>query len=46
MSCKTILDDIQQSSQSVENEYNVLTLNRVQELNQRFDLDITNYFVS
>jgi hypothetical protein len=35
MSCKSSIDDIQQSAQTVENEYDIHLVNRTEELNQR-----------
>ncbi|CAF3652038.1 unnamed protein product [Rotaria sp. Silwood1] len=37
MSCKTSIDDIQQTAQTVENEYDIHVINRAQELNQRWE---------
>jgi len=37
MSCKTSIDDAQQLAQTIENEYDIHTTNRVQELNQRYN---------
>jgi hypothetical protein len=36
MSCKTSIDDIQQSAETVENEYDIHVINRAEELNQRY----------
>ena len=36
MSCKTSIDDIQQSAQTVETEYDIHVVNRAQELTQRY----------
>jgi hypothetical protein len=36
MSCKTSIDDIQQSAETVENEYDIHVVNHAQELNQRY----------
>jgi hypothetical protein len=40
MSCKTSIDDIQQSAQAIESEYDIYAVNRAQELNQRFEKTI------
>ncbi|CAF3869665.1 unnamed protein product [Rotaria sp. Silwood2] len=40
MSCKTSIDDIQQLAQTIENDYDIHTINRVQELNQRWEHSI------
>ncbi|CAF5003167.1 unnamed protein product, partial [Rotaria socialis] len=37
MSCKTSIDDIQQLSQTIENDYGINTINHVHELNQRWE---------
>ncbi|CAF4421882.1 unnamed protein product, partial [Rotaria magnacalcarata] len=37
MSCKTSIDDIQQLSKTIENDFDIHTINHVHELNQRFD---------
>ncbi|CAF3067164.1 unnamed protein product [Rotaria sp. Silwood2] len=42
MSCKTSIDDIQQSAQTVETEYDIHVVNRAQELNQRWEHSITS----
>lgn len=39
MSCKPSIDDIQQSAQSVETEYDIHIINRAEELNQRFEIN-------
>ena len=39
MSCKTSIDDIQQSAQTIEGEYDIHAINRVQELQQRYEED-------
>jgi len=36
MSCKASIDDVQQSAQTAENEYDIHVVNRAQELDQRF----------
>jgi CobQ-like glutamine amidotransferase family enzyme len=35
MSCKAAIDDVQQSAQTAENEYDIHVVNRAQELDQR-----------
>ncbi|CAF3539712.1 unnamed protein product [Rotaria sordida] len=40
MSCKTSIDEIQQLAQTIENEYDIHTTNRVQELSQRWEHSI------
>lgn len=37
MSCKPSIDDVQQSAQSLQNEYNIQLVNRAEELNQRYN---------
>ena len=36
MSCRTLVDDIQQLNRTIENEYDIHSINRTQELTQRF----------
>ena len=36
MSCKTLIDDVQQLNQTIEYEHNTNTIDRIQELNQRY----------
>ncbi|CAF1072993.1 unnamed protein product [Rotaria sordida] len=42
MSCKTSIDDIQQSAQTVETEYDIHVTNRAQELHQRWEHSVTS----
>jgi chromosome segregation ATPase len=42
MSCKPSIDDIQQSAQNVENEYDIHIVNRAEELNQRWEHSVTS----
>lgn len=35
MSCKPSIDDVQQSAQSIENQYDIHMMNRAEELNHR-----------
>ena len=37
MSCKTSIDDIQQSAETVENEYDIHVVNNAQELKQKWE---------
>jgi len=37
MSCKASIDDVQQSAQTAEDEYDIHVINRAEELNQRFN---------
>jgi predicted Zn-dependent protease len=45
MSCKTSIDDAQQLSQTIESEYDIHTVNRTQELNQRYDKKQNSQFL-
>jgi hypothetical protein len=36
MSCKPSIDDVQQSAQNVETNYDIHIINRAEELNQRY----------
>ena len=42
MSCKTSIDDIQQSAQTIEGEYDIHAANRVLELQQRYEKEDSN----
>lgn len=44
MSWKASIDDLQQSAQTVENEYDIHLINRAEELNQRYEIKVREQF--
>lgn len=45
MSCKPSIDDVQQSAQTLENEYDIHLVNRAEELNQRYNNRKIEFFL-
>ncbi len=45
MSCKPSIDDVQQSAQTVETNYDIHIINRAEELTQRYRKKTNNFYL-